>query len=135
LLDRLAVARFGPDDALDGALRTLRRGQAEGGVIAVLGDITAEQAAELAALPITRSGRLAFLLRTEDWAGTAGGRDLADDRRERVLRILRDARWQVAEVGPRDTPTQAWARATGTAAERDIGTTAARDAGRAVGVS
>jgi uncharacterized protein (DUF58 family) len=135
LLDRLAVARFGPDDALHGALRTLRRGQAESGVIAVLGDITPEQAAELAALPITRSGRLAFLLRTEDWDGAAGGREISDGRRERVLRILRDARWQVAEVGPQDTPTQAWARATGTAAERDIGTTAARDAGRPVGVS
>ncbi len=109
LLDRLAGVRLQSDDELAALTAALHRSHGDGVVVAVLGEVSEELARALAASRRPGTGALAVLLRVEDWAGY--GAEQSAEQRRRVAGLLRTAGWGVAEAGPGDTPTMAWARA------------------------
>jgi Protein of unknown function DUF58 len=75
LLDRLAVVEPGDDGVLAGAVGALARGGGDGLVVAVLGDVDADDVTALAGL-VRRGGRaVALMLHAPSWApASAGGR-------------------------------------------------------------
>jgi uncharacterized protein (DUF58 family) len=113
LLDRMAVVELGADDALDAGINQIRRGGGDGVVIAVLGEIDQDKARLLAHLGQDRTPGVVILLHTEEWSlatRTASGL-LAE--RERVVSMLREAGWVVAEAGAGQSVPDVWKSATG----------------------
>ncbi len=111
LLDQLAVAQLTGPEVLTGAVTTLARTGGDGLVVAVLGEV-----GEDTALPLARLGRqgargVAILLATTRWAPLPPARAAElDEQRAKVIAVLRDGGWSVAEAGPTDAIGQVWER-------------------------
>jgi uncharacterized protein (DUF58 family) len=114
LLDRMAVVGFGEDSALDAGIAAIQRTGGDGVIVAVLGDIDEGKANQLAHLGRTGKPGIAILIRTEEWSARAvRTADGPDSPRHRLLTLLRDAGWAVAEAGAGQTVTEVWNAATG----------------------
>jgi len=114
LLDRMAVVGFGEDSALDAGIAAIQRTGGDGVIVAVLGDIDEAKANQLAHLGRTGKPGIAILIRTEEWSARAvRTADGPDSPRHRLLTLMRDAGWAVAEAGAGQTVTEVWNAATG----------------------
>jgi uncharacterized protein (DUF58 family) len=114
LLDRMAVVGFGEDNALDAGIAQIRRTGGDGVIVAVLGDIDEGKANQLAHLGHSGKPGIAILIRTEEWsARTTRTAEGHGSERQRMLTLLRDAGWAVAEAGAGQTVTDVWNAGTG----------------------
>jgi uncharacterized protein (DUF58 family) len=138
LIDELAVAEPGGPQVLAGAISALARTGGDGLIVAVLGEVEEEVAAALARLRKRGSQGVAVLARTSAWAPMTPARAVELDAvRARVMAILRDGGWSVADAGPGDSVPLVWARALGLPGAVDLsaatptnGAAAATAAGR-----
>lgn len=106
LLDTLAVVDFGADDQLTWVGDHLR--DAGGLLVALLGEVTADQTALLAQIGRGPAPAVALILDGPAWAAQhAFPDDRADDRH----RVLSEAGWTVLRVRPGDTLPALWQRA------------------------
>jgi uncharacterized protein (DUF58 family) len=114
MLDRMAVVSFGEENALDAGIEQIRRGAGDGVIVAVLGEIDEEKAQQLAHLGHSGKPGIAILIRTEDWSArtTRLANSHATDRK-RLIALLRDAGWAVAEASAGQSVTDVWNAATG----------------------
>ncbi len=111
VLDRLALVEPGVAESLAATAAALRRGNGDGVVAAVLGDLTQTDVSTLAAGLPQRATGLAVLMDTDTWTpqtGRAGGRTRSD-----AVKTLRRAGWVVLEAGSGQTIQQVWLRALG----------------------
>jgi uncharacterized protein (DUF58 family) len=116
MLDRMAVAGFGDDNALEAGIAQIRRSGGDGVIVAVLGDIDEPKAHQLAQLGHSGQPGIVLLLRTEEWSARATRTaDGPDSERSKTIAILRDAGWVVAEAGIGQTVTEVWNSGTGQA--------------------
>lgn len=117
LLDGLAtVTRTGPD-SLGASIGTLSRVGGDGLVVAVLGEITEDEATALAVSERRGARAMAILLRTTQWVLMPPKRAAElDAARARAATVLRSGGWAVTEAGPEETVAQVWDRLIGRAA-------------------
>lgn len=108
LLDQLAVLRAGSPTVLDDAIAQVRRSRPDALLVAVLGELTTDQATRLAALGRDGFPGVAIVLRTQEWSSASGRRVPGDDGRPDVSGLLRRGNWLVAEAGYGQSPAQAW---------------------------
>jgi uncharacterized protein (DUF58 family) len=109
LMDQLAVLRPGPPPILDDAIAQLRRSRPDALIVAVLGELTTDQALRLAALGRDGFPGVAILLRTQEWSSVTGRRVPSAAAAPSVAGVLRQGNWLVTEAGYGQTPAQAWA--------------------------
>ncbi len=109
LLDQLATLRPGGPQSLRDAARVVGAAGGDGVVVAVLGEVDADDVAALAALPRRGSLGVALLLRTTTWA-TLPPRRAAETEaaRERAVLLLRRAGWSVVTVERGTSVPAAW---------------------------
>jgi hypothetical protein len=114
LLDRMAVVGFGEENALDAGIAMIKRTGGDGVIVAVLGEIDEAKANQLAHLGHSGKPGVAILIRTEEWSTrTTRTADGPGSDRQRILTLLRDAGWAVAEARSGQTVTEVWNLATG----------------------
>jgi hypothetical protein len=83
-------------------------------IVAVLGDIDEAKATQLAHLGHSGKPGVAILIRTEDWSTRATRKaDGPNSDQQRLITLLRDAGWAVAEARAGQTVTDVWNMATG----------------------
>ena len=127
VLDRLAEVTTLPANSLATSLTQLTSsgGGRDGLLVAVIGDLDADQATTLARIGRGGARGLAVLLATPRWAGlSAGQAAAADERRRRVAAVLRDADWSVAEADPTRSVPEVWQQLNPLAAARSARTEA-----------
>jgi uncharacterized protein (DUF58 family) len=114
LLDELAVVSWNGAESLTGALAALTRSHGDGLIVALLGEITEQEATVLARLGGQGARCIAILLRTTAWTMLPPrlAADL-DGHRERAAAVLRSGGWAVTDAGPEETIVHAWDRVTG----------------------
>jgi uncharacterized protein (DUF58 family) len=113
LLDRMAVVELGADDALEAGINQIRRGGGDGVVIAVLGEIDETKARLLAHLGQDRTPGVVILLHAEEWSVASRTATGLPAERRRVVAMLREAGWVVAEAGAGQSVPDVWKVATG----------------------
>jgi hypothetical protein len=92
----------------------IRRAGGDGVIVAVLGEIDESVAQQFAHLGREGSPGIALLLRTEEWsARTTRTPEGSESVRTRVISILRESGWAVAEAGAGHTVTDVWNTANG----------------------
>lgn len=116
LMERLAVVEAGGDDVLDDAIGALHRAGGDGLIIAVLGEIDDTMALKLGELGLNGRAGIAVLLDTAQWATDAPRTD--GTARRRAVALLRQGGWAVAEAGPRQTISEVWSGAAGSAVDQ-----------------
>jgi uncharacterized protein (DUF58 family) len=111
VLDQLAVMDVGGPHELRHAGGLLARHGGDGLVVAVLGEVDAEDVAGVAALPRRGVTGVAVLLRTTGWATIPSRRaaELEQARRRTAL-VLANAGWSVVTAEASDTVPQVWRR-------------------------
>jgi len=114
LLDELAVTEQGGPQVLAGALSALARTGGDGLVVAVLGEVEEDVAAALTRVRGRGAQGVALLARTTAWTPLPPSRAAElDAARARVMAVLREGGWFVADAGPGDSVPLVWARALG----------------------
>ncbi|GAA1953575.1 DUF58 domain-containing protein [Catenulispora subtropica] len=110
LLDALAVVEMSNAATLSGANAMLRQGGGDSLVIAVLGDLSGDDASELARVRHSTTSGVAFAMDTASWLG---GRPLAaaQARFQGSAQVLRVGGWRVVEVEPGDRVPDLWEQA------------------------
>jgi uncharacterized protein (DUF58 family) len=117
LLDALAVVETSPANSLNGAYAMLRQGGGDSLVIAVLGDLSGDDAAELARVRHSTTSGVAFTMNTAAWLGgatlpaTASHSGSAAQRHSGSAQVLRVGGWRVVEVEPGDRLGDLWEQA------------------------
>ncbi|RJL31246.1 DUF58 domain-containing protein [Bailinhaonella thermotolerans] len=109
LLDTLAVARASGNRDLSAGIAALRQGGGDGLIVAVLGQLGAEEARALARVrhgTITGVAVLLDVLTWSDRAGQHGSHEIA-------ATVLRDAGWRVVELSAGVPLASVWAAAGG----------------------
>ncbi len=125
VLDRLAEVTLQPANALATELTQMGSGGGgrDGLLVAVLGDLDAEQATALARIGRGGARGLAILLASARWASLPAEQSTAADlRRRRVAAVLRDADWTVAEADPTRSVSDVWHELNPLATARTAGT-------------
>jgi len=124
LLDALAVVEMSNAATLSGANAMLRQGGGDSLVIAVLGDLSGDDASELARVRHSTTSGVAFAMDTASWLG---GKPMAQARARFVgsAQVLRVGGWRVVEVEPGDRLPELWELAArrGTGGTGGTGTT------------
>jgi uncharacterized protein (DUF58 family) len=110
LLDALAVVDMSNAATLSGANAMLRQGGGDSLVIAVLGDLSGDDASELARVRHSTTSGVAFAMDTASWLG---GRPAAtaQTRFQGSAQVLRVGGWRVVEVEPGDRMPDLWEQA------------------------
>jgi uncharacterized protein (DUF58 family) len=108
LLDALAVLETGPDAPLRDVSRELARHGGENLLIAILGDLSAEDAEDLARRRPRGATAVAFLLRPHTWEPEGRPRAATDH-----TALLRSGGWRTVPVEHGDTLAHAWGEALG----------------------
>jgi uncharacterized protein (DUF58 family) len=111
LLDQLAMVGTGGPHELRDASGLLVRAGGDGLVVALLGEVGADDVHPIAALPRRGVTGVAFLLATTTWS-TLPPRRAAEINadRARAARVLEQAGWSVVEVTSSEPVGAAWAR-------------------------
>jgi uncharacterized protein (DUF58 family) len=107
LLDALAVVEMSNAATLSGANAMLRQGGGDSLVIAVLGDLSGDDASELARVRHSTTSGVAFAMDTASWLG---GKPMAQARARFAgsAQVLRVGGWRVVEVEPGDRLPELW---------------------------
>ena len=107
LLDALAVVEMSNAATLSGANAMLRQGGGDSLVIAVLGDLSGDDASELARVRHSTTSGVAFAMDTASWLG---GKPMAQAQARFVgsAQVLRVGGWRVVEVEPGDRLPELW---------------------------
>lgn len=109
LLDGLAEVECHPDVALGSGVERLRRGGGEGLVIAILGQLTAGEAAVVARARTGGAASVALMLDTASWSTPAGeGAAAPSAEYEAGAALLHAAGWRVIPVSRGATLTDLW---------------------------
>ncbi|WP_194911873.1 DUF58 domain-containing protein [Catenulispora rubra] len=110
LLDALAVVEMSNAATLSGANSMLRQGGGDSLVIAVLGDLSGDDASELARVRHSTTSGVAFAMDTASWLG---GRPMAQAQARFTgsSQVLRVGGWRVVGVEPGDRLPELWEQA------------------------
>ncbi|MGV9310924.1 DUF58 domain-containing protein [Streptomyces sp. NPDC003691] len=127
LLDLLAVVDHSEGEGFEAAQESLRDGT-EGLLVAFLGDLDGEEAAQVARLRQRGATAVAFLLDSETW--TTGGAMSGES--GEALRVLREAGWTAVPVAPGAALPALWEQAARDRAEALGGPAAPGAAGPAM---
>ncbi|MFL6117776.1 MAG: DUF58 domain-containing protein [Catenulispora sp.] len=117
LLDALAVVEMSNAATLSGANAMLRQGGGDSLVLAVLGDLSGDDASELARVRHSTTAGVAFAMDTASWLG-GSPQEYAQARFQGSAQVLRVGGWRVVEVEPGDRVPDLWEQA----ARRGTGT-------------
>ncbi|MBW8803063.1 MAG: hypothetical protein AUG49_13225 [Catenulispora sp. 13_1_20CM_3_70_7] len=118
LLDALAVVEMSNAATLSGANAMLRQGGGDSLVLAVLGDLSGDDASELARVRHSTTSGVAFAMDTASWLG-GSPQEYARARFQGSAQVLRVGGWRVVEVEPGDRVPDLWEQA----ARRGTGST------------
>ena len=115
LLDHLAIVEQSGPQTLPAAVSTLVRGQGDGVVVAVLGEVDEQVATALARLGRQGVRGIALLVCTTQWAALPAHRAAElDGERAKVAAVLSSGGWSVGLASANDTVATVWARTTRT---------------------
>jgi uncharacterized protein (DUF58 family) len=110
LLDALAVVDTSSATTLSGANTALRQGGGDSLVIAVLGDLSGDDAAELARVRHSTTSGIAFTMNTTAWLGGVTLTKSAE-RFAGSAQVLRVGGWRVVAVEPGERLADLWEQA------------------------
>ena len=111
LLDALAMVDTSNATSLAGAHAMLRQGGGDSLVIAILGNLSGDDAPELARVRHSTTAGVAFALDTAAWLGASHVTEEAAARFAGAAQVLRVGGWRVVEVQPGDRLPELWEHA------------------------
>ncbi|GAA3803083.1 DUF58 domain-containing protein [Sphaerisporangium flaviroseum] len=111
LLDALAVVRPSTARSLESGVTALRQGGGDGLIVAVLGDLDAEEAQALARLRHGGVTGVAVMLDVRSWQRTPSHHQAVDEQYETALAVLAGSGWRIVRLPAGTSLASVWPEA------------------------